>query len=325
MNPTAPHHQQPPVLYIAGASRSGTTLLADLLGAIPGALSVGELRHLQTYVRNDGLPRSYVDPDGARLCACGAPLSSCPFWDSVARRAGFRLADTPLRSSATAPHRRLVQALYLVGGPRAVRALAAFIQPVADELAIAGNVFQVFDAIASLTDARLIIDSDKEIYHYILLHSLFPQRMRLLVLLRDGRAVVHSEIRGTRQDRFNPRDGSPLRQATLSWKRTLELALMFSLRTRREARTTVRYEELCAAPERLLHAVVRALRLPPLPPGPFPVQRTPQHGVGGSPSRFSPGSRDIKVDETWRRALTASQLRQFRRLAGRLNRFLGYR
>ena len=60
------------VVYIGGYTRSGSTLLDRLLGATPGAVSVGELRHLWSM--------GFIED---RFCGCGEPFSACPFWRRV--------------------------------------------------------------------------------------------------------------------------------------------------------------------------------------------------------------------------------------------------
>jgi hypothetical protein len=45
-----------PIVYVAGADRSGSTLLGMLLGNLAGTISVGEMRHLWSRgVLNDEL------------------------------------------------------------------------------------------------------------------------------------------------------------------------------------------------------------------------------------------------------------------------------
>src|ERR1044072_4610633 len=61
----------PRLAYILSASHSGSTLLAMLLGAQPGACTVGELR-----------APSLGDPDVYR-CSCGERIKKCPFWIAV--------------------------------------------------------------------------------------------------------------------------------------------------------------------------------------------------------------------------------------------------
>src|SRR5205814_5658195 len=64
------------VLYLAGTGRSGSTLLARILDRADGVFAAGELR----YVWQRGVLED-------RLCGCGEPFSSCPFWTEVMDRA----------------------------------------------------------------------------------------------------------------------------------------------------------------------------------------------------------------------------------------------
>ena len=63
------------VVCIAGVGRSGSTLLDRILGSLPGAVSLNELRPLwrNGFINN-------------RPCACGASFNDCEFWSEVRRR-----------------------------------------------------------------------------------------------------------------------------------------------------------------------------------------------------------------------------------------------
>jgi len=65
----------PPVIYIAGSGRSGSTIMERALGEMPGFVNVGELIDL---ARRAG--------DGER-CGCGMAFTDCPFWMGVGERA----------------------------------------------------------------------------------------------------------------------------------------------------------------------------------------------------------------------------------------------
>src|SRR5215831_5618830 len=60
------------VLFLAGKGRSGGTLLAGLLGQLPGFFSVGELNRLWDW----GLDRNYQ-------CGCGTPVRDCETWAAI--------------------------------------------------------------------------------------------------------------------------------------------------------------------------------------------------------------------------------------------------
>ncbi len=62
------------IIYIAGYSRSGSTILDMLLGAHPDICSTGEL---------NTLIEDWQDP--ARLCTCGKPYAECPFWSGLSK------------------------------------------------------------------------------------------------------------------------------------------------------------------------------------------------------------------------------------------------
>ena len=60
------------VVYIAGAGRSGSTFLSQLLSQNPDCMNVGQIRHLaMSYGRK-------------RLCSCGKALPDCTYWGKVA-------------------------------------------------------------------------------------------------------------------------------------------------------------------------------------------------------------------------------------------------
>ena len=62
--------------YLGGLGRSGTTLLARLLGELRGVCSVGEICHLwERGVRDD------------ERCGCGEQFHDCEFWAAVGKTA----------------------------------------------------------------------------------------------------------------------------------------------------------------------------------------------------------------------------------------------
>jgi len=64
----------PQIIYIAGTARSGTTILAMLLGSCEGVLNVGEITHIY----DDGVIQN-------KQCTCGESAKKCPVWSSVLR------------------------------------------------------------------------------------------------------------------------------------------------------------------------------------------------------------------------------------------------
>ena len=60
------------VVFVGGTGRSGSTVVANALGALDDAVSVGEVR----YLWERGIGEN-------RLCGCGQAFADCPFWQEV--------------------------------------------------------------------------------------------------------------------------------------------------------------------------------------------------------------------------------------------------
>ena len=74
------------ILYIAGATRSGSTLLHDIMAQLDGFVGVGEIRDIWHYGLVDN-----------RRCGCGLPFRSCPFWSSILFEAFGEVDDLSAR------------------------------------------------------------------------------------------------------------------------------------------------------------------------------------------------------------------------------------
>jgi hypothetical protein len=63
------------VVYVAGSGRSGSTVLGQVLGAVPSWIFCGELRQGFSILAEN------------RICGCGTPAQECSFWRSVVEQA----------------------------------------------------------------------------------------------------------------------------------------------------------------------------------------------------------------------------------------------
>lgn len=310
------------VVYIAAASRSGSTLLAELLGNCRETVSVGEMRHLQKYMSSEPLPKSYVDPEGARKCSCGAALLDCEFWRRVELESGVSIAESKLKSNASRSTRRIIQGMYMIGGPILVRLVSKFFSSVHDELEVASRCFSLFEAACYIGNARVVIDSDKDMYHYLLLHVVNPHAIKLIFLTRDGRGVVSSETRGVRGKRFDLAHGTAVSQASKLWVRSMRKILILSQRTSTLSRIKIKYEDLCRQPKEIVGRICEGLDLSVNCDECLEVNKM-QHGVGGSPGRFD-FKGNVQLDTSWHNQLMEMDLIEFDKIGGKINRKLGY-
>ena len=112
------------VIYIAGTSHSGSTLLDLMLNAHPAIISVGEIFKLNRQLKPRGDKGRYVP------CSCGAPsLWQCPFWsrvnDHVEQSHGKSLVDFDVQGygeldEAPAPNVAVFEAIAEVAGKKIV-------------------------------------------------------------------------------------------------------------------------------------------------------------------------------------------------------------
>lgn len=315
---------KPNVIFVASESRSGSTLLDLLLGNQDEYVSVGEMRQLQGISLQDYCVAGFRDQRYPLICTCGQPLDTCKFWKSVEVASGLSFKTTSFKGSAPSSWKKLIQVSYLIGGRRLVRGLGSLFPVIGNELKVASNCFQVYDAIGEFTGARYIVDSSKDIYHYLLLKMMCPGQVKLVILHRDGRAVAFSQVRSNRSGLW-PSDEqlSPFAQAVKHWVRVNRNILLFSNRTKKQDKYVLRYEDLCTDPQKSLERLLKGLRAD-VPALSTELQKVDRHNLGGSPSRLDLSQTTIQLDERWRKEISARQLEEFDRFGSRMNRILGY-
>jgi hypothetical protein len=381
------------LVLIASAGHSGSTLLDLLLGNHSMVSSAGEMNRLSLHA-----------PD--RVCACGATVTACPYWNQVRgaitrtrRRTGLirwdechtdippqkprlqlEMRDTPelcdgvlppvLRTRLAAAGLRVGDGAVLTrGGVRdfkwrltdpasqlhyvlrvseqgvdvydeavtwknplrlvpeplevalalgrrsALTLLRAWSASAAEYAAVAENSWAVADAMAAVSGRRFVVDSSKSPVRLKLMYLLRPERVRIVQLVRDGRAVTASAMRR--------RDMSAAMAARI-WKRDNQnLTVMLGSVPARQ-KIEVRYEALCDDPASEVKRVCDFLGLD-FEAGMLTLWQRPVHNIPGNPMLFNRSRRAISKDERWRRDLTEGDLEAFNRTAGRLNRAFGYR
>jgi hypothetical protein len=109
------------VIYIAGTSHSGSTLLDLMLYAHPEIIASGEILKLNRQLSERASRKRSLAP-----CSCGAPnLWECPFWSQVdarvRERAGKSLADLDIQDYApveenASPNETVFKAMVDVSG-----------------------------------------------------------------------------------------------------------------------------------------------------------------------------------------------------------------
>lgn len=305
------------IVYIISDYRSGSTLLDQLLGAHPDICSVGEIHHLIAYVRRD---RSLYNPSHPLACSCGKTVANCDFWCQVERKLERPLSSLRLQpSSFGRPRSNSSADTHLQKLPKRLlqRMSAHFetwpILPLLRSKYVAKDSFQLFDAIAECTHSRYIVDASKELRRFRLLKTMHPDRMRLVLLCRDYRAVIYSKMKR----------GRSLEASAQSWANRVKQMELLGHDMVPERLHRLRYEDLCVSPDREINRLCKFLALDYSPS----MELRPSsniHHIGGSPSKFESNRQEISLDTAYQEAFTADQLSAMKMVVGHAAAVWGY-
>lgn len=277
------------VLYLIGWGRSGSTVLANILGEIDGFFTVGELHYLWE--------RSLIE---GRRCGCGMPLRECPVWSKVMDRleGGSPLDPNEVRAW-------LDDALRIRHTPGLLRMRrGASLHPAA--LANYGGLLErLYRAVAAETGARVVVDPSKLPADAALLRLMPGVDPYYVQLVRDPRAVAWSWRRPKAQGDPNAPEMMRTHGTVMSaanWDAFNLAAGRLAAKVGPARFLRVRYEDLVAEP-RATVAAIAALVGEGDASLPFSDARTamlsPNHTVSGNPDRFGSGPVTLRADREW--------------------------
>lgn len=288
----------PVVLYLAGVGRSGSTLLGQLLGQVPGFVNVGELLARYWGSRRTLLP-----------CGCGEPVESCEFWTAVTERA-YGGWHSPELAAATNIQRSYTGTVLLPllllspWQPQSVRQRTKEFE---------AHVHRLVRAVAAVSGASVLVDGSKDPALAVALHRVLGQRLRVLHLVRNPNGVAYSWTKVVRKELVGEPDAEMRRyrpsRLAVRWLRRNGLLELLRPRT---GALLVRYEDVAARPVTELARVI-TFAAPAGAVAPVTddasVDLMETHSWGGNPMRMRSGQLTIRLDEQWRHQLPRRQRR----------------
>lgn len=199
-----------------------------------------------------------------RPCGCGQLLNECVFWASLIKRSG--------------------------GSP----------PPASDQRATAW----LLRAASKECDARVLVDSGKDVRQVLSLADELRARNTLIHLVRDPRGHLisaHQGWRGRRRSDLAPPWKDVVRVTTSWWRNQLISTLLL----RNRSHSLVRYEDLVADPERMVRQISsqwdqgdgRSLGF--------------EHVIAGNPVRMSGKPIEFRLDSRWHGMSRTKQLAAF--------------
>lgn len=289
----------PPVIYIAGSGRCGSTLLERVLGQIPGYLNVGELIELAMHTA-----------PGNELCGCGQAFADCAFWTAVGKRA-FGGWDSQQLESVNQRQLRILRQYHRLGLRTGRVAMNQANRKCRDDLDALGVYYRsLCGAIAAESGAAYLVDASLEVIQALTLADAGLD-VRVIHLVRDIRGVAHS------LSKRNARPHVP-GETELMWRTSPPVAAgmwiyclnqVKMLRNRGIPVAQLRYEDFVSQPRAAIEAALGGLNLPVEQAGlahigDGRVVLGTSHGLSGNPSRFAQGELTLRPDEGWRHQMS---------------------
>jgi hypothetical protein len=284
------------ILYVAGAGRSGTTLVDNVVGQADGFFSAGEAVYFWRRFLIEG-----------RRCGCGKRGVDCEVWSRVIAR---------LEETAPLDPEAMVTAISRGTRTRHAPVLATARGRTIIRRRIGDDSLRrlrfLYESIQEVTGARIIIDSSKFPGYGFLIGMLPGVEVHVLHLVRDPRAVAFSWLRKKKQpdtEQLTYMMQRAVPSVAPRWVATnVATELLWSRST--GGYTRMSYEMFISNPHREIARLLDDMGELPLPVDRFEnrsVELDENHTVSGNPSRFVTGAVKLYVDDQWIRDLPPLQ------------------
>lgn len=304
---------RPKILYIVGEDRSGSTILARILGALPGFFAAGELMRIWSSLCHQ-----------TDQCSCGLPLTRCRIWSEVMDTGFGHNSDgiDPCRvfhwQSRKLRFYRIFEMVPVWGKPLAER------WPESERLKEIYSV--LYRSVSDVTGAGVIVDSSKFPTYGAML-SLLDFDTYFLHLVRDPRATAYSHSRRrTRPDRGDELPVHSPANSALRW--IVRNTSSEVVRLTGKSFMRLRYKDFVRDADAAVRSVAHFVREPihetPLSDGEH-VTLGQGHLLHGNPDRFRAGEVRLREDLEWVSHMKRSDVATVNVLTSPLLRLYGYR
>jgi len=299
------------VIYIAGRGRSGSTLIDNILGQIPGFFSGGEI----------ALGGRRLSERG--ICGCGQPIHECPVWQPVLLQAfgSIERATREMLTFFTVGRQLADAAALLTGGGGGFRRR---------HRGTVERIDALYSSIAAKTKCRVIVDSSKFPPFGLAIGLSTKVDLYVLHVVRDPRAVAYSWLRQKPAERsaIEPLHRRQFGSAASAWRWLIANGLSeWSFAGLGERYRRVRYEDFVTAPHATLASLLEWVGEEADLPASLTesrLQLEPTHAISGNPSRFNTGSVTIRLDDEWDRSMSGLDKAVVATLTWPLRRRYGY-
>ncbi len=295
-------------IYLHSVEHSGSTLLACILGAHPAVSTVGEFS---------------IDFSRKGLCSCGTRYDSCMFWKkwtdaSRARKISFDIGDLDINLQPAHDNNRIEDIFFYNFPFKPIDTLRDVLFRSSYYQKAARNKLQKYLTLATvlcdMEGTRIFLDTSKNPYQVKFLSRLPGIQLKVISLVRDGRAVMNSLIQ---KEKYSPK------QAIDAWmwgNKNIERIKKHYLM--QENCYLLKLETLCNAPDDTKTKLFEFCGVDPNIKIDYTKQE--QRHIVGNYMRHKFNGLIRKHDESWRTALSKTDLELFESKGAKMNRRYGY-
>ncbi len=266
------------LIYLAGTTRSGSTLLTSLLAEFNDCVTVGEPVHLW----NPSISENY--------CSCGNKYQDCVLWGRILREHfqadGFQEIQPSLHSPM-----HIIQSICILLG------FKGFINPEYLEL-----IKKLYASICAVSEAKIIVDESKFLPYLFVLTQTRYFDIHVIHILRDPRATAFSWKRAKKHVWGSMMTTLPWHVSARRWAAEQFLFWISNCFVSKEKYTQVRYEDFIEKPKMTLDRIVSRTGLkgasPFISDHQFAITHE-NHLVASNPSAPKPGINTLYQDLEW--------------------------
>ena len=298
------------IIYIAGYSRSGSTILDILLGSHSNIFGTGEL----FYLFEDWLT-------GTRACTCGEIYKNCEFWKDL---------KLPQEIS-------LQQAKEIISNVENRKHITALENgKISPDIIQKYSLIQsaLYDYIFKTSGKDIIVDSSKSSRdmagRFYALHKYTDYDVYVIHLVKNGLSVVESYVKKGRNwalEGYVKNDRFLAERSSLGWFLANSITQNLGKKMPENRFITIKYEDFVTQPESILQQTGKFLDVDlseviSLIKNEIPFH--PKHNVGGNRLRLEKEIKFIKSNGSKKVDLSYYNQLVFNIIAGRLQKRLNY-
>ncbi|MCP4745011.1 MAG: sulfotransferase [Desulfobacteraceae bacterium] len=276
------------VLFIAGPTRSGSTIISNILSQMKGFFHAGEV--IEAWDRG----RTWK-------CSCGQYPKNCEIWSDIFKSLDARISKKDqaeiIRTGNIVSRSHKVILNYYLPSKNGVNCQS--------EASYLKGLSILYKLIQHKSGADIIIDSSKNVGYADALKKIKAIDLYVVHLVRDSRAAVFSWSK-RKKELWRAK---PIRKA-VEWS-SRNLAAEFLKKRRPVKYFQIRYEDFIKNPQKEVLSLLNFMD--------FSIKQLPfiskdeviiksSHGLCGNPGRYNRGVEKLLLDNRWRQMKRSDNL-----------------